>query len=319
MPKGLFSQCMCLLTNGQTAIEDVKAALLEKEFRIVKQAPPQKDWRFGGPTLVIAYKREVNGCVAVDVVNQPWPDRMGDPKTDSKTFAAWTMGHFGPFTFPGGLARAAQHSYAWKEGKTLPERHRGFIRARMSYAFGAKDDAPILPDDYDPLAEMKFLSRIVLPLLKLPGVLCYFNPNGEVLRDRATFREHWIAAKKQEKIPLALWINARYIYVNDTFWFMDTVGNGQLDLHDVEAVFAKDEHDSNDIDYYLRNVTHYLMGLDRPLQTGEDIDGPGERNLSWIIEVLKEGAIEPPRRVLRLCPKAHRKAIKQALAAVGKA
>src|SRR5207253_1105490 len=126
MAKGFFSQGVCLLTDGQTALEDVRAVLEEREFEIVKEAPPQKDWRFGGPTLVVTYMPDVNGYAAVDVVNQPWPDTMGDPKSDSKTFAAWSMGHFGPFAFPGGLARAGEHSWAWEAGRTIAARHRGF-------------------------------------------------------------------------------------------------------------------------------------------------------------------------------------------------
>src|SRR5438034_3543744 len=123
MAKGLFTQGVCLLTNGQTTIDDVRSALEEKEFEIVKRAAPQKDWRFGGPTLVVAYLPEDNGYAAVDVVNQPWPDTMGDPKGDAKTFAAWSMGHFGPFAFPGALARAGEHAWAWQPGRTVAGAH----------------------------------------------------------------------------------------------------------------------------------------------------------------------------------------------------
>src|SRR5262245_51746441 len=316
MAKGFFTQSVCLLTDGRTTIEDLKAALQERGFAIVKQAPPQKHWQFGGPTLVLAFLPEVNGYAAVDVVNHPWPDTMGDPKVDPKTFAAWGAGHFGPFAFPGGLARAGQHAWGWEPGRTVAGRHRGFIRIRLSYAFGAKGDQPVLPEDYDPLAEMLFLSRAVLAVFKAPGILCYFNPNGEVLRDRAGFREVWSACKQQDKIPLLLWMNVRFFNLSEKIGFMDTVGNGQLDLQDVEAIFPKSRYDPGDIDHYLRNVTHYLLGLDREIQTGEDIDGPGEGNLSWTMEVFKEGAIEPPRPVLRLYPKANRKAVREALAAV---
>jgi len=202
MAKGLFSQAVCLFTDGQTTIEDVKSALQEKEIEIVKQTPPQNDWRFGGPTLVIAFLPEINGYAAVDVVNHSWPDSMGDPKSDAMTFGAWAMGQFGPFAYPGGLARAGQHAWAWHPGRTIAEEHRGFIRVRMSYGFGAKDDAPILPEDYDPVAEMLFLSRAVLAVLEAPGVICYYNPNGEVLRDRASFGEVWVACTKQKTLPL---------------------------------------------------------------------------------------------------------------------
>ena len=161
-----------------------------------------------------------------------------------------------------------------------------------------------MPQDYDPLVELVVLNTLVLPLFKVPGVLCYFNPNGEVLRDRATFREYYKGCKEQEKTPIALWSNVRFFNVNDRIGLMDTVGNGQLDLQDVEAVFPKAKYEPEVIDYYLRNVSLYLLGLDRSMQSGEEIDGPGETNLSWMTEVLKEGASPPPRRVLRLYPKA---------------
>src|SRR5262245_13725924 len=243
MAKGFFSQGFCFLTDGTTTIEDIKAALEAREFEIVKQAPPQKKWQFGGPTLVISYLPEVRGYAAIDVVAKPWPDSMGDPKTDSDTFAAWSMGHFGPLTFPGSLQRAAEQSSAWKEGRSVVDSHGGFVRIRMSCAFCAKDTDPFRPEDYNPLAELLFLSQAALTVLKVPGVLCYFNPNGEVLRDRAAFREVVVQCKKQEKIPLLLWSNVRFYHVNDRLDFMDTVGNGQLDIPDVEAIFPKDKYE----------------------------------------------------------------------------
>jgi hypothetical protein len=168
------------------------------------------------------------------------------------------------------------------------------------------------------MAEMMFLSRAVLALFKAPGVICYFNPNGEVLRNDTSFQEIWDACAAQRKIPLPLWMNIRFFNLSDQFGFMDTVGNGQLEIRDVEATFPKAHYDPGDIDDYLRNVTHYLLGLDREMKTGEEIDGRGETNLSWTMEVLDQGVIEPPRRVLRLYPKANSDRVREALAAIGR-
>jgi hypothetical protein len=188
--KGFFTQGVSLLTNGQTTIDNIKSALRQQGFDVVKESPADEGWAFFGPSLVVAFLPEVNGYAAVDVVNQPWPDSMGDPKSDSMTFGAWSMGFFGPFAFPGNLARAQQHAWSWQAGRTIPEGHRGFIRIRMSYVFGSKKDALTLPEDYDPVAEMQFLSRAVMALLKAPGVICYFNPNGEQLL-AAKFKSPW--------------------------------------------------------------------------------------------------------------------------------
>ena len=318
MAKGFFTQGVSLLTNGQTTFDSVKAALLAQRFEIVKESPAQENWAFSGPTLVVAFRPNVNGYVVVDVVNHPWPDSMGDPKSDSMTFAAWSTGHFGPFAFPGSLARARQHAWAWQPAQTISEGHRGFIRIRTSYVFGAKKDAAVMPADYDPVAEMMYLSDAATALLKAPGVICYFNPNGEVLRDYASFRQVWDPCTEQQNLPLALWMNIRFFNLSEKLGFMDTVGNAQLEIRDVEAVFPPAEYDPGDIDYYVRNVTHYLLGLDRELQSGEEIDGPGESNLSWTMEVLDQGVIDPPRRVLRLYPKASAKAVRAALSPVGR-
>jgi hypothetical protein len=318
MAKGLFSQSVCLLTNGRTTIADVRSALSRQGFEIVKESPAQENWAFSGPALVVAFRPEVNGYAAVDVVNQPWPDTMGDPQSDPTAFAAWSMGHFGPFAFPGSLARARQHAWAWQPGESISEGHRGFIRLRISYVFGATEDAPVLPAEYDPVGEMMFLGRAVMALLKAPGVICYFNPNGEVLRDDASFGEVWDACIEQQKLPLPLWMNIRFFHLNDKLCFMDTVGNGQLEIRDVEAVFPSADYEPGEVDYYLRNVTQYLLGLDREMQSGETIDGPRESDLSWTTNVLDEGVVGPPRNVLRLYPKACAKAVRKALSAVGK-
>lgn len=181
MAKGFFTQGVCLLTDGETTIEHIQSALQEHGFEIVKQIPAGENWCFSGPTVIIPFIPKINGYAAVDVVKHMWPDTMGNVKTDPMIFGAWAMGQFGPLTFPGGLARAGQHSWAWEGGRTVADLHQGFIRIRLSYAFGAKDDDPIWPADCDPVAELHFLSRAVLALIGAPGVICYFNPNGEVL------------------------------------------------------------------------------------------------------------------------------------------
>jgi len=177
MAKGFFTQGVSLLTNGKTTIENVKSALLQYGFDIVKETPAQENWAFGSTTLTLPFLPEVNGYAALDVVNQPWPDTMGDPKCDSITFAAWSMGHFGPLAYPGSMTRARQHAWSWQPGQTISEGHGGFIRIRISYVFGANEGATIFPANYDPVEEMMFLSRTVLALFKVPGVICYFNPN----------------------------------------------------------------------------------------------------------------------------------------------
>jgi Domain of unknown function (DUF4261) len=321
MARGLFSQSVCLLTDGRTAIEDVKSVLQAHGFEIVREVPPPKDPVFGGPGLSISFLPAVNGLVAVDVVNQPWPDAMGDPKADAMTFGGWTLGFFGPFTYPGGLARAQKNVFAWEGAGTVCEGYRGFIRLRLSYVFGSDRSAPTLPEHYNPVAELMFLSRMALAILNARGVICYFNPNGEVLRDRASFRKFWDRCTRQSKIPLPLWTNVRFFHfdneMHDEMLFMDTVGNAQLDVRDIEAVFPAAKCRAADVGYHLLNFTHYLLDLGRDLRTGESVDGPYDKEGSWCIEALDPGFATPPRRVLRIYPKDAREMVYKALTDIG--
>lgn len=132
MPKGFFTQGVVVLTNGRTTINDLKRAFDRHGFDVVKETPEQGNWAFGGPTLIVSFRPEINGYVAVDLVDRAWPDTMGDPKADVQTFAAWSMGHFGPYAFPGGLARAAEHAWSW-----APKTNRDEVREALAEADGS--------------------------------------------------------------------------------------------------------------------------------------------------------------------------------------
>jgi hypothetical protein len=316
MPKGFFSQTLCLLTDGTTTVGDIQSALRSAKIPIAKELPPGDQWAFSGPGLLVPFRPDVNGTVNIDLVNQPWPDAMGHPKSDPIVFGAWTMGFFGPFTYPGNFERACQHTWNWEDAPTIAPIHRGFIRLRMTYAGGGDKDAPILPQDYNPHDELVFLSRLVLALANVRGILCYFNPGGEILRDLPSFRATWDNAFQQKKEPLLLWMDARLFTLNDQLGFMDTVGNGQLDVKDVEAFYPRNQFEPDTIAYYLRNVTHYLLDSKRDIQTGEPIDGPKESSLSWIAENDEEGICAPPRPVVRLYPKSLKKEIHAVLSSL---
>ena len=316
MPKGFFSQCFCFLTDGCSTIDQITHALLQEGFEIAKEVPAQKDWRFGGSAVIVPFNLANNGLVSIDVVAQVWPDQMGDPRSDPMTFGAWSMGYFGPFAYPGGMTRAQQQAWLWQEAKTLIGTHSGLIRVRLSYVYGAGENAPVLPNDYDPIEELNFLSRLSLAMLSVPGVICYFNPNGEVLCDSKGFRKIWDGCEAQKKLPLLLWSNVRLFTLNERFAMMDTVGNSQMDVFDVEAIYPRSKYNPNDIANYLRNVTHYLLETEREIQSHEAFDGPGETNLTWIVEVKENGLVPPPRKMLRLCPKTARNEIADCVTAL---
>jgi hypothetical protein len=295
MGKGFFTQSACVLLSRPAVLDEVVSLL--GETGIVKRTddrPASDD--MAGPSVVLAFRPEVNGYVDVDIQNRPWPDHMGDPKAEPMLLGAWSMGHFGPFTFPGNLQRAAEQSWGWKAGREIPERHRAFIRIRSTYVFGAQDETRLMPDDYDPLGELVFVTRVARRLLDHPAALAYFNPNGETLRERAALEDRDAASPP----PLDVWTNVRLFNPGNGWLLMDTVGMSQLDRQDCEACFPEESNDPGEIDAFLRNVCLYLMEAGDVIKDGHTVDGP--RGARWRARHIEEPLVSPPRPTLRLFP-----------------
>lgn len=318
MARGLFSQTACLLTDNRCRLSDLAAALAAAGFEIRSPArPPDADsWPFGGASIVVPYRPEVNGAIAIDLVEHEWPDTMGNPQTESMVFGAWAMGHFGPFAFPGGLHRAAQQAWGWPAAGDAVARHAGFVRVRLSYVFAAGPEAKVLPPDWDPLHELRFVNEIVRALLAATGVIGYFNPNGEVLASAESFRSILEDCRTGDHLPLDLWSNVRFVRLSEDLGLMDTVGNAQLDIPDVEAIFPLAEYDPNDVAYYLRNLTLYVLQSSTPLVDGESLDGPNESDLGWTARgPFDQGLLDPPRELLRVYPARYEQLVQSVLPA----
>ncbi len=224
-------------------MEVVKAALASYSSRYV-EAAPESNWQMGGELLVL--DGPLPGLIAsVDVVNRQWPDEMGSPQEDPMTFGAWTMGFFGPLTFPGNLERAVQHSPEGERNETLKAVHKGFIRVKSCY----KSDGPdskLFPENYKPLDELRFLTDIVVSLMNIPGSLCYFNPGGEMILEKQTLVERLELSERHKLPPIEVWINIRRFIIDSTWSMMDTVGNEQFGLPDFEAFFKTAQYDASD-------------------------------------------------------------------------
>jgi len=298
--KGHFTASACVLFEQPVTFEQLEGALTG--FEIVGRIPEVTNWVFSGPALTVAFRPDINGYVAVDTVDKPWPDHMGDAKAEAMLFGAWATGNFGPFTYPDGLKRAMQHSWGWPDGATIANRHSAFVRIKASYVFGdVPDDTPIFPKGYDPLAELEFITRIALAVLRLPGALCYFNPNGEALRNVQRLEDALAFARQQNVPPLDVYSNVRLFNVDNGWLVMDTVGNGQLgmpDLPDLEACIPKDRnYNLQSVDAFLRNTTLYVLDHGEVFRDGDTIDGPGE--VRWRAWNRRTALISPPRRAIR--------------------
>ena len=298
MPKGIITQTFVVLFREYIEVASLKPLL--SEFNIVKETPGNANWALGGPGLILEYLRKINGLIAVDVVNQPWPDHMGNPKTEMEIFGAWAMGWFGPFTYPGGLERATQQSWQWPEAKSAVPQHAGFLRLRISYGFGLPKDAKCIPDNYDPLGELEFLSALASTLLQHPAALCYFNPSGELLLPKAGL-DRQITFAREHKLPaLPAWTNVRLFNFDANWLVMDTVGNWQLDMPDQEMAIPRATFDGAAYDAWLRDVSLYVFRKPGAIKDGNTMDRPGGEK--WQGKTFPQGICPPLRQVIRWLP-----------------
>jgi hypothetical protein len=296
--KGIFTQGVVILTERPVELDELRPFLPEYPF--LRTVEANKEWVFGGPTAVVDYRREVNGLAAIDTIDRQWPDGMGDSKKETMLFGAWAMGNFGPFAYPNGLLRATQQAWSWPEAKTTVPRHRGFLRLRTSYVFGAGPDAKILPPNYDPRHELDFLVELAQCILKHPAALCYFNPSGEVVASAKRVEDSIVFHRKHNLPPFDLWSNVRLFNLTADWLMMDTVGCWQLDIPDHEAAFPKEKFTPDDVSSFLRNAALYVLNKGREIKDNDTMDGP--RNTRWQAVRFADPISDPPRQVFCWIP-----------------
>jgi hypothetical protein len=301
MPKGIHTASATVLFERAPTTEALEDAIRGFDVRKRLEAG-SPTWISGAPGFVIELFPKINGLVAVQLFDRAWPDGMGDPKTDVDLFGAWTMGFFGPFTFPGNLSRAMQHCFEQPSGRELARRHTAFVRMTSSYVFGAGPEVRVRPDGYDARAELDALVRLSRALLTVPRALCYFNPNGEVLAD-AERLDAVAAHAKQRGVPqLEAWSNIRMVKIGelDGWMLMDTVGLPQLDADDLEACFRGDGYEPGEVAAFLRNASSYVLERRAEIRNGDTFDGPG--GVRWQVWRQSKSLMPMPRPVMRWLP-----------------
>jgi hypothetical protein len=300
--KGFITQTLAILLRKPLPSREIEERL--GEFKIARHAEASAP---GGPSTLIAYRPDVNGYVLIDLVDEQWPDRMGDPEAEPEVFAAWASGDFGPGAWPGALERACQHSWVWPEGRSLPLQHRSFIRIRCSYVLGAGPEAPLMPSDYRPRQELEFVTRVAAALVHLPEAICYFNPTGECVRDANRVLESLRYHASARLMPLNLWSNIRLFKLSDTqpVWtLMDMVGMSQLDAPDHEACYQSNAYEPAEVGNFRCNASSYVVEHGPVIRSGDTMDGPD--NVRWQAFMIEKGHMTPPRPVIRWFPQDHR-------------
>lgn len=300
MPKGLFTASLSVLFEAPPSLDALEESLAGVNIAGRREAAPENPW-LGGPSLMVPMRPEVNGLVNIDVVDRAWPDRMGDPQKAARLFGAWTLGGFGPFVFPGALERSVQQAVSWPEAAERVPSHQAFVRARVSYVFGRAGDAPVIPEDYDPLFELHFLTDLARRLLTVEGAVAYFAPSGEVVLDRPRLERLLEERAASEIPPLDAWTNVRFFRIGDEdgWALMDTIGNEQLGVPDLEACFPLDQVDPDEVAGWLRDVSLYLVESGPVIEDGHTIDGPGG---VWKAHAKEESLAPAPRATVRWIP-----------------
>ncbi|EMI25501.1 MULTISPECIES: DUF4261 domain-containing protein [Rhodopirellula] len=304
MAKGLFTQGMCVLLRRPLELDEIQSRLNQFQLAGRQESLDDED---SPETLIYDFRPEVGGHLLVTPSSIPWPDDMGDPDESPERFVAWSLGQFGPLAFPGCLSRACDQTRHWDDMPDIQSEHTCHIRFLISYVLGTEeeddedeDDLPLVPDDYEAIDELHFLTKAVAAVLEAPEAICYFNPGGEVLCDENVLRQGLNHAWNLELPPLDMWTNVR-VYVDDNrFAIMDTVGNGQFDLPDMEAVFPLSEYVAEDVERFLRHASLYLLAGDEEVTTGDTADGPGGQ--TWLAMECDQSLSDPPRPTIRWIP-----------------
>jgi hypothetical protein len=296
MPRGFFTQSTTILFASAPDLDDVEELVPDAER--IDHSDSENAWMSADESLVVPIQGPARGFLEIDVLDEPWPDTMGDPKEDVDLFGAWGMGFFGPLAFPGNLARACQQAVAFRGAREAAAKHAAFVRLRTTYADG-NPDTKVIPDGWDPLAELSQLTELGRRILELPEALAYFDPNGEVILDRAGVAESLEHGKQAGIPPLDLFTHVRLFNLGGSdFALMDTVGMDRFFLPDAEVAVAK-AIDPNQAASFLRNVSLHHLKKRGPIPDGHTTDGPGGR---YRVHHRKESLGPPPRHVARFAP-----------------
>lgn len=297
MPKAFFTQSAVVLLEASVTVEQLAECL--SDFELARTREGSDGW-MDAPGVLVPFRPEVNGYVAVDVLDAPWPDGMGNLASEAELFTAWSTGWFGPFTYPGSLQRARAMSFNWRGADAAAAAHRAFVRIQSSYVLGASGDASVMPADYEALAELALVTNIARAVTKLKGALAYFNPNGESLRSPEGLEADLAKYRELALPPLPVWSNIRLIRLPDEWFMMDTVGMEQLDVDDHEACFRWGDFQAQEVDEFLRNATDYVRKSGPVIEDGDTMNGPGR--IRWVARSIPESLMPRPRAVLRWLP-----------------
>ncbi len=292
-----YTQCIALFVDRRVSINDIAKKL--SDFQVVESNPVAKDWLHCGPSITIQFPAVSEGFVVIDTIDQTWPDGDDDSNPALELSHAWETNQFGLHSRPGSLARTREQLELLDEKSDSFEETVSCIRIRLAYRIEASQPDDLLSQDIDVQSEVSFLTSVAIALASLEGVIAFFNPSGEVLVDRATFEDN-VRVCLDNDVPLIfLWTNVRLFRIDDSWAMMDTVGNGQFDLPDLEACFDFEQHESVRVSDFLWTVS-LLINENPEMEHAEAIED--DEGLLWHLRPFDESLCDPQRFILRLIP-----------------
>jgi len=311
MAKGLFTQGMCVLLREPMSMSEVEKRLSMFTPTARQESLEDDD---APETLVMEYRPEVDGHLLVTPSSARWPDDMGEPDENPEAFVAWSLGQFGPLTYPGCLGRGLAQSDLQDSVREDALNHTAHVRVLISYIVGADDDddsdddLPLMPEGYNAIDELQTVIRAVTALLESPQAICYFNPGGELIMDDSQLRRVLNKAWNEDQPPLKAWVQTRRLQESngigsDRWHIIDSVGHGQLDIPDLEAVYVGDDYPEEQVEQFLEVITQELMadeGQEELFIEGEVREGPGDSN--WRSFACGDALNAPPRPTIRWVP-----------------
>ena len=292
--KGLFTQGVAVLFSEAPSLAQLRALL--EDYEITSENPlGSSHWQTESASFRIACRPEVGGYCLLDIVVRPWPDHLSNSEREPSLHAAWSMGHFGPFTSAGSLARAIEHAHRWPHAAQLAPQHTAFVRMRTSYTIGINGPAAALPPEYDALPELEWLITLASHVCKHPRAMAFFNPNAEVLLPPPALKEVLQQAAESESPPLDAMINLRLAHV-DGWQLLDTIGMAQLDLPDQEILCPDGVSSSQELSAFLFDAAFHMVTTEIPIVTDNSSFGPG--GTEWVATTRISAIREPSRTIV---------------------
>lgn len=292
--KGLFTQGVVVLFSEPPSLAQLRGLL--GDYEITSENPlGTNQWEIESASMRIACRPEVGGHCLLDVVVRSWPDHLSNSEREPSLHAAWSLGHFGPFTTSGSLARAIEHAHRWEHAAQLAQQHMAFVRMRISYTLASNAPAAPLPPDYDSLPELEWLINLANHVCKHPRAVAYFNPNGEVVLSPPDLQKVLDDAGHSQAPPLDAIMNVRLALL-DGWQLVDTIGMAQLDMPDQEILCPEGVSSSEELSAFLFDAAYHMATTEQPIVTDNSTTGPG--GTEWVATQRVTSLREPARVIV---------------------